>query len=137
MKNLILIIVLIIPLFVLGQNKKDYSGGEFYMVHIDGKTNQEISSIPMGRNVLLSYDTFFKSYSIGYSDQNNTFKYMQFTYYGSDETSYKLMKMKGRDDLIWGAVDNLLDSEGKIMFIALGETKDNKSIMFKIINLHK
>lgn len=80
---LILILVTLTNIFsskVYGQTVK-YSGGTIEYT-INGRTK------PLGKNVTLKFDSFFKSYSITYTDINGYKKSLTFEYEAESGFSY-------------------------------------------------
>lgn len=77
-KGFICIICTTIVLNINAQNgeTKTYTGGTITYKQGKGST----TDIPLGKNVKLTYDTFFKSYNVSFTDVNGYTKTMLFEY---------------------------------------------------------
>lgn len=80
---------------------------------------------PLGKNVVLKYDSFFKSYNITYSDVNGSKITMLFEYNNPESVLYQ--------DVEYHVNNEFLESKGEISFF--DKRKISSLTLYQITNL--
>lgn len=68
-----------------------FKGEGMYFLYSDPKTLVCKHKIPVGKNVQLTYDTFFKSWRIEYTDESGTIKPIKLTYVSDDTDGINML----------------------------------------------
>lgn len=143
MKTLIILIVAFVPhlIFAQGSLKVEFEGGEMYLTSMNAETGEQIFKKPIGRVLGITYDSFYKSYSIIYNYENKGVTVMDFEYLKDGEKGlrffYEKESLKGKfgvvdfhifQDDYWSYKDNV---KGNLHFIGfdIKEINGQKTIM--------
>ena len=88
-----------------------YSAAGIYLTIMHDKVEE--SRKPMGKDVSITYDTFFKSYNIYYMDEDGLLNLFKLTYMGDQPNGTEVPEYKMKDDT--GAEYLVLDMLGSGM----------------------
>ena len=138
MRKLILIIASLFLLNVshtFGQETQtsiDYVASGIYLVFTD-KAGVEEARKPMGKNVSISYDKFFKSYTIIYTDENGYATPLSLKYI-NDENYIKNVKTTKMDDKFGNIyyVTDMLEQIGLLKILMSKEYPGGRNAWFVI-----
>src|SRR5438270_11207137 len=101
MKIFSLFILLFVNTCAKCQNEQStlhYKADGIYMVFDEGA--KEVNRVPLGKNVNIDYDTFFKSYSIWYTNEEGKLQNV-FMKYILVDTKTHLIKMSDRNETMY------------------------------------
>ena len=114
--------------------KQSFEGGSLYALVQDGTTYTTVTKKPLGREVLLTYDIFFKNYSVAYFDSDGKIAGFDFNYI-SDCPDKTCAIYSGRGEARY-YVSNLIDAIGTINFM-MDQKTDGMIFNFRIEGLVK
>lgn len=127
-KATVLFLILIASTAIYSQSKINFKGKEVYFVYNDPTTFKIVNKIPVGNNVKLEYDTFFKSWYIRYSDQNGLEKPFKLSYImHNKEGRYTLMEDTFKHKY---EVTNDIETDGTLSLI---QTETVKGMIFSVL----
>jgi hypothetical protein len=101
-------------IFSFGQSNNDkirYKGVGFYM-HFIAESGEKTTH-PYGKEYILTYDKFFKSYTIHYKDENDQMKSLSFKYHSGEGDLTKVEDSYGS----FYYVTDFLSTHGKLILI--------------------
>jgi hypothetical protein len=114
MKRLAILILLTVnSISSFSQDKIEYKAKGIYMQLQDANYNL-VTEIPLGKDVLISYDTFFKKYSIVYYNENGELAFLSFSYLATTQDGFVRMTDHNGDG--YTVFDNL-KKDGDIIFL--------------------
>lgn len=113
----------------IGQNVLRYTNGFIVAKVYEGKVLKD--SVPMGKNVIITKDTFFNNYTLTCTDVNGKRLAFEFDFVSNDK-GILMLKDKTSGDLFW-AVDDLF-LNGALLLTNFG---GNQSAQLQIFGMQK
>lgn len=121
-KLLLTIIFVLINLSLFSQKNTDtklYIGEGVYLKYLEN--NKLINTVPIGKNPYVYYDTFFKNYTILYTDENGYDAKIKLNYIQKNSTLPNLIKMVDEH----GEIFNVMHFKENGIISAIMEKKQN------------
>ena len=114
------------------QSTLHYKADGIYMVFYDGE--KEVNRVPLGKNVNIDYDSFFKSYSIWYTNEEDKLQNV-FMKYILIDTKTHLIKMSDKNETMYYVNDiNYVKDKG-IFFAVLEKLSYGYVVNLEIHNI--
>jgi hypothetical protein len=88
-----------------------YTADKLEACYFSNNPTKLLSCIPLGKEVEIKYDTFFKGWSIRYTDRNNERQLMKLAYIQDTPNGYA--RVKDYKETIY-VVDNEINDEGEL-----------------------
>lgn len=131
MKNIIFAIFTIsMTLFASAQSSNNdelkYKGDGIYMTFQDD-TGKTVNKVPLGKSPNITFNNFFKTYYLSWTDENGQLGDMKLSYIMTDENGY--FKMQDTFGNIF-YVANYINSNGKLLLVS-----DEKANGYTIVTL--
>ena len=116
MKLLVTIISLSFCTIVFGQSDDvlEYNAKTIHMVFTDSETTEIANNKPLGKDVVVTYDTFFKRWTLEYTGEAGTRVQTYFSFISDGETEGTLVK-DGFEKLYY--CFNQINNKGKLLFL--------------------
>lgn len=139
MKHIFLTLIAFFAINVYSQNSNqvNYEGGNMYMISLDSETKEEIFNKPIGKVIVISYDSFYKSYLISYDYMGQGVTYMKLNFLRKQEQGWILMKEETYGN--FSVLDSIKEN-GVLVMIKTDIIKSNSGnsiLMFKIDGIKK
>lgn len=104
--------------------KYDAPGIYFVLQDQDGK---EITRIPEGKDVMIEYDTFFKSYDLIYKNSQGTLSMLKLEYRKEEDGIISVVDRNGNSLIVM----DFLETKGGLL-IVYPEKREGKTMMFLV-----
>lgn len=118
------------------KNKIYYLNGEMY-TFISNNKNEIIEKTAIGKNVMISYDPFFLSYSIIWDNEKGTSNSTKFSYATTiTNSNLRLYKSQINHDKRFHIIDTL-NSNGVLLIFLYEKLNNNFFTGYAIINVEK
>lgn len=128
------IILFLVVQFSLAQkdNKLKYKGTAFYLESINKLTHKVVARISRGNDLNITYDTFFKSWSIAYTSEDGRKLHQVLKYLNDSEGGLQYM-MDGEGHKWY--VSNEIDKIGLLLCVGIDEIKPGFIMGYSFENL--
>jgi hypothetical protein len=114
-RNFSVLVVFLSSLPVTAQKDKIYLSGEaMNFVFFNAETEKIVSTVPRGKNVELIYDSFFKSWTIRYDDENGIRQATKWTYLQDLQEGEVMVQGVGGTN---HKMMNLIESQGRLVIL--------------------
>ncbi len=134
MKKITLIIFCFFALNMSSQNDKTaYKASGIYVHYFSSNPSKLLTTVPVGKNVELIYDSFFKTWTIRYDDKDGQRIPMKLSFIQKDQFGNN--RMKDTYDHMYTVATKIDDN--KSLFISLDEVLDDgKTMAFEIKDIN-
>ena len=112
MKKIIVIVLCFISVNYFSQTKQYKSLTGLHCFYLDSKTDKVVTKTPIGKNVNIKYDAFFKSWDIGFTDDKNEKSYIKLKYILTNESG--VIKTVDESGVVWYLL-NEIDTAKRII----------------------
>jgi hypothetical protein len=144
-KTVSLVVVLFYSLLphVVAQNqaplkdKIEYKGQSVYTVILGTTKDGEVKvldKLPMGKNPMLTFDTFFKNWSIAWVNEKNEVQFFDLTYVRQLDNG--LVKMKDEHGNYY-TVNNRVDKDGSLVLLPENKSSDYNIEIMGLVRISK
>jgi len=111
--------------------KLKYKADGIYLVFNDMNTLKQISEIPYGKDVELTYDDFFKSWIIRFTDKNGERTPIKFEYLKSNpDGSFEMKDTHGN----WFTCYNKINTKKELIFVS-NKIENDMINTLKVMNI--